>query len=79
MSEYRRRNCSNCGEPLGFSESDPCEACRPFVDVRDGLLIPKNQAQSLSDFYDEEARREDFGRGPDIVRSSHEKVGEGAE
>lgn len=25
---YIRRECSECGEGLGFSESDPCDRCR---------------------------------------------------
>jgi hypothetical protein len=74
-SGYQRRKCSNCDEDLSFSESDPCEACQPFVDVVEGLLIPKNQAQSLYDFY-KDGDGEELGReGHDIVpRQSHERV-----
>jgi hypothetical protein len=38
MSGYQRRLCSNCGEGLGFSESDPCDRCREQAEFVGGLF-----------------------------------------
>jgi hypothetical protein len=71
MSGYQRRLCSNCGEGLGFSESDPCDRCREQAEFVGGLFAAIIRAGGVPVDLIEPS---DFGCGPDLVgRQSHEQ------